>query len=237
MMLTACAAVLTLLAMLLARPARPALTGRREVPRSSGRVGPDPPRLDADGVAELAEQVAALSRAGLPTQRLWRVLAGEPEAVGEPGAAGGSPIAEVAEVVARVVALGGTEAQGLRVAGGGYGPLAWMALACDVSHTSGAPPAGVLDGIAVTLRAEREAAREREAALAGPRTTATVLTWLPLAGLGLGLLTGADAIGVLVATAAGRGCLVIAGLLWIAGRLWMSRMLRRAESPDLQSVR
>jgi tight adherence protein B len=268
MTLTVTAALLSFAAVLLALPARPALVareGRAEGPdRLAAPVSapaPRPPRLDAGAVAELAERVAALSRAGLPGQRLWAVLAGTTAEVGasagldgwgrvdhrvhvEAGLVEGVPVdggavdagradglGQVAAVVDRVVALGGRPAQGLRVASGGPGPLAWMALACDVSHFTGAPLAEVLDGIAVSLRAELEAAREREAALAGPRTTATVLAWLPLAGVGLGLLTGADAVSALVTTTAGRMCLALAVAFWVAGRVWMSRLVRRAEHP------
>jgi tight adherence protein B len=101
-------------------------------------------------------------------------------------------------------------------------------MACEVAQSSGAPIADVLDGLAVAVRAELEAAREREAALAGPRTTATVLTWLPLAGVGLGLLTGTNTLSVLFTTRAGWICLGLGAGLWWAGRVWTAALLRRA---------
>jgi tight adherence protein B len=192
------------------------------------RPGPAPPpahdtgrptALDGAAVAVLADRVAALTRAGLPPAETWRVLA-----------ARGDATAPLCRAVARVVSLGGTSAEGLRrAAAGGAGPVAWLALACTVSQTCGAPLAEVLDGVARTVREEQQAQRERDAALAGPRATAAVLTWLPLAGLGLGALTGTNSLTVLVTTGPGQVCLAIGGCLWWTGRWWMSQLLRRAE--------
>jgi tight adherence protein B len=175
-------------------------------------------QLDASQVATLAERVAALSRAGLPQPRLWRVLADREDAA-----------APACEVVARVVEMGGTSAEGLRLAGDRGEPLAWVGLACSVSQTCGAPLSEVLDGIAATVRAEVDAQRERESALAGARATATVLSWLPLAGIGLGLLTGENLVQVLVTTTPGRACLAVGVSFWVAGRAWMSWLIRHAE--------
>ncbi len=104
--------------------------------------------------------------------------------------------------------------------------------AWGVSERTGAPLARVLDGLTEAIRADLQAERERDAALAGPRATATVLSWLPLAGLGLGTLTGAGTLGVLFGTGAGRVCLVTGGLLWWIGRSWSRRLVRRADSAD-----
>ncbi len=184
-------------------------------------------QFDGEAMARLAERVAALSRAGLATRRIWGLLAEvSPKDEVDPAT---SAIAAAATTVSQVLEEGGTQADGLRRAGGVVGPAGWLALACDVSQVSGAGLAEVLDGIAGSLRAEIEAAREREGALAGPRATAAVLTWLPLAGVGLGLLTGADSLRVLLTTTPGLACLVLSASLWGAGRWWMAHLLRRAE--------
>ena len=186
-------------------------------PLPSGRFRRPPEGLDAATVALLAGRVAGLSRAGLPLSRVWRVLA-EHDRVA----------AALCARVAQAMAMGATTAEGLRLAAPGRGPIGWLALACSVAERAGAPVAEVLDGVAAVIRADEDAVRQRDSALAGPRATAMLLSWLPLAGIGLGLMTGVDAIGVLIGTAAGRGCLVAGLALWAGGGVWMRRLLRRA---------
>jgi tight adherence protein B len=94
----------------------------------------------------------------------------------------------------------------------------------------GAPLAVVLERCAATVEADDETAAELDAALAGPRQTATLLGWLPAVGLLLGLLLGADPVGVL--TDGGWGtCCGAAGIgLTVLGRLWVRRMIARARA-------
>jgi tight adherence protein B len=98
-----------------------------------------------------------------------------------------------------------------------------------VSAATGAGQAEVLDRLAVTLRQEEQAAQERETALAGPRATAALLALLPLGGLALGALLGAQPWRVLVGTSPGRVCLLAGGALWLVGRGWSTMLVRRAE--------
>ena len=167
-------------------------------------------------VAELAEQVAALSDAGLPWARVWDVLARTP------GVAQG-----LCTRVTRQLAAGGTAAQALRAVGGPP-TVAWLAVACDLAERAGAPVAEVLRRFAAAVRADAVAAADRDAALAGPRATATLLSWLPLGGSGLGLLIGADPVGTLLGTGPGRLCLVTGAALWMAGRRWTAFLIGRA---------
>jgi len=231
------AAGLVAVAVWLAGPAARPIPGpvsrsvSRSVPRPARIVAPWRTRsssarqatLDADVVAVLAERMAALLRSGLGEDQAWRALAERDDVV-----------AALARTVVGTRSLGGDTGEALRRArgrpGGRARELAWLALAWEVSQTCGAPLAGVLEGIAVTIRAEADAARARESVMAGPRTTATVLGWLPLAGLGLGLALGADVIEVLLTTPAGRVCLLLGAGLWWAGRAWTSRLLHRAAS-------
>lgn len=173
-------------------------------------------REPAPDVAELAEQVAALSDAGLPWARVWEVLARTP------GAAQG-----LCTRVARQLAAGGTAAQALRAVGG-PATVAWLAVACELAERAGAPVADVLRRFAAAVRADAVAAADRDAALAGPRATATLLSWLPLGGVGLGLLVGADPVATLLGTGPGRLCLVAGAALWIAGRRWTAFLIGRA---------
>jgi len=163
----------------------------------------------------LAGELAAVLRAGLPVVRAWQLLADRPRADPRYRAA------------ARYLAAGGSAGDGIRALSG-PGPFAWLAAACDLSEVSGAPLADVLDGFVEAMRAEEAARGEAAAAVAGPRATATVLSWLPLAGLGLGALLGADCPHVLLGTGPGRSCLAAGGLLWWTGRWWSGLLVRRA---------
>lgn len=167
--------------------------------------------------AVVADRVAALSLAGMPLARIWRVLSEQAD-----------ELADLAAAVDRA-GSGRSSALGLRAVAPDDPALAWVAVACRAAELGGAPVAGVLDAVATTLRAEGDGARARQAALAGPRATATVLSWLPLAGFGLGLAIGVDAVTVLVTTPPGWVCLTLGVGLWGAGRRWMAVLLRRAE--------
>jgi tight adherence protein B len=168
-------------------------------------------------VAGLAERVAALTRAGLPPARVWDLLA-----------ATTGPAQLVCAEVAAHLSAGGSTGAALRAVPGPPA-LRWLSVAQDGAERAGAPLADVLDGFADALREEEQAAAERETALAGPRATATVLAALPLAGLGLGYLLGANPLGALLGTGPGRVCLVAGTGLWLTGRSWTRALIRRAE--------
>jgi tight adherence protein B len=165
--------------------------------------------------AELAEQVAALSLAGLPPLRVWQALAAAP-----------GPAERICAGVAVQLAAGGSAGEALRAAGG---PPAIGWLACEVADRAGAPQAEVLQRFATAVRADVEAAADRDTALAGPRATATLLSWLPLPGIGLGMLLGADPLGTLLGTPFGRACLLVGAAFWFTGRRWTAFLIGRAE--------
>jgi tight adherence protein B len=170
-------------------------------------------------VLDLAERLAALTRAGLAPQRAWQVLAGD------------GPVGGIARDVCGMLAVGGRAGDGLRRAagsGGGADALRWMAVAADLADRVGGPVAGVLDGLADGLRAELAAADEQDVALAGARTSAAVVSVLPPAGLVLGSLAGVDVWGAAVGTTAGRVALLAGCLLWGAGRWWAAWLVKRA---------
>jgi tight adherence protein B len=185
---------------------------------------------DGDGrreVADLVGRLAALSRAGVPSSRAWQVLA-----------APGGPGAGIARVTSDMVSSGGSTADGLRLAVGAWAPangppgamaaVGWLALATDVVERSGAPSAAVYDGMAAGILAELARLDEQEVALAGARTTATLLAGLPLVGAGLGFLMGANVVAVLVGTPIGRLCLVVGVTAWVVGRRWTRRLVASA---------
>ncbi|MBG6216144.1 tight adherence protein B [Arthrobacter sp. CAN_A6] len=109
----------------------------------------------------------------------------------------------------------------------------WIDLAAcfDVADSSGAPLAHVLDRYAVQLDSELDAEAARETALAGPKATVALLTWLPAFGLGLGYLLGVDPLGTLLGSRLGVFVLVLGILLMIIARVWSQRLLAAAEDP------
>lgn len=101
--------------------------------------------------------------------------------------------------------------------------------ACRVAHRVGAPMAELLHRCAQGLVEAGEAEAARRVALAGPRATARLLSWLPLAGLGLGWAWGAEPFAVLLGGGWGGLCLVAGVLLMAGGRVWVNRLVRTAE--------
>lgn len=192
----------------------------RWVTEGRGRAGSTAP--GPIEVAELADQIAALSRAGLSSVPLWRAVAEVP-----------GPAQRLCRVVAAQVEAGARAGSGLRAAAGTAresppAGLAVLALTCDVAESAGAPLADVLARFADTLRSDQAAAAERAAGLAGPRATAAILSWLPLGGLGLGFLLGANPVATLIGTPGGRMSLAAGCAFWFTGRRWTARMVRTA---------
>lgn len=109
----------------------------------------------------------------------------------------------------------------------------WQDLAAclEVCEASGAPVAAVLSRLADRLETELDTAEQRETALAGPRATVRLLTWLPFIGLGLGLAMGVDPFGVLLGTPPGWSCLAAGLALVAAGRWWSRRLISAAARP------
>jgi tight adherence protein B len=145
---------------------------------------------------------------------------------------------------ARAAALRGSPvADAIRGAGAGTlsgssaaGPerRVWSQLAAcfDVAEASGCPLADVLTRFAAQLEAEDDAEAARQTALAGPRATVRLLGWLPLLGLGLGVLLGADPVRILLGTPYGTAALAAGASLTMAGRIWSGRLVRAAAGPE-----
>lgn len=233
----ALAALLAALAVLAGpRGARARRRVRSAVPTGSA---PAPRALsqpaDDAAVAELADLVAAVARAGLPPARTWSLVA-----------TGVGGCASVAADAARWAELGLPSGTALlrSAAGGPRGApplgrsarrdpvpppsLVALAVALDVCDRAGAPTSAVLPGLARSLRAQESARQDREVALAAPRATATVMGLLPVAGAALGLLLGVNPAAVLLFTPVGRVSLVMGLALWTVGRWWMRRLVGAA---------
>lgn len=106
--------------------------------------------------------------------------------------------------------------------------LASLAVACDLAGRNGAPLTGALAGVHAELVADQRAARAVRTALAGPRSSALLLSGLPLIGLAMGSAMGAAPQRVLLHTGAGRAALVVGATLELAGLAWTLALSRRA---------
>jgi tight adherence protein B len=97
--------------------------------------------------------------------------------------------------------------------------------AWKLSDETGAALVGVLAGVAATLREGIEIDAEVQVARAGPHATVRLLTMLPLGGLALGQLIGAEPVRVLLGTGPGRVCGALGVVLMLVGRAWMHRLV------------
>ncbi|MBB6404857.1 hypothetical protein [Arthrobacter sp. AZCC_0090] len=215
-------------------------------------------RVDALPLTVLVQQLAALLRGGRSPSRLWEELcmvhadkdqgdgssdAGVPKAhrkaSGFPRLSSGSLRVLAAARAASMI--GASVAEAIRMsaakdlAGGNpaerriWGELA----AClDVAEASGCPLADVLARFASQLEAEDDAGDARQTALAGPKATVRLLTWLPVFGLGLGMVLGVDPWGILLANGVGLAALAAGIVLTVAGRIWSSRLVYAAAGTD-----
>ena len=103
-----------------------------------------------------------------------------------------------------------------------------VAGAWALSERHGIPLADLLTGAQEDIRWGLRFGGTVRAQLAGPRATATVLTVLPVVGLGLGQLLGADPVAVLRGGVLGQLLLVVGVALAAAGSAWTDHILRSA---------
>lgn len=191
----------------------------------------------------VVQQLAALLKGGRTPSRLWDELwmvyaaeerpgAGPDDGPGlTPGslamlsvargaAMRGSPVADAIRA-ASAKAFHGANSREQRI----WGELA----ACfDIAAASGCPLAEVLTRLAAQLEVEDDAEAARQTALAGPKATVTLLTWLPLLGLGLGAALGVDPLSILLGTPLGMAALAAGVVLTAAGRIWSAKLVRSA---------
>lgn len=164
-------------------------------------------RDDPEHVRVAVAQVAALLRAGAPPGGAWSRALG-----------------------VRVDETGVPEEAALAPAVGGPGPAGALVAASRLARDVGAPLGGVLEAVSATLVAEAEARAEREAALAGPRATARVLLWLPVAGVLLGWALGADPLATATDGGAGTAAVGLGLVLLALGRAWTARLVAAARA-------
>jgi tight adherence protein B len=103
-----------------------------------------------------------------------------------------------------------------------------LAACLDVAESSGCPLAELLARFAAQLEAEEDAEAARQTALAGPKATVRLLSWLPLLGLALGMALGVDPLGILLDNPWGIATFATGLLLTAAGRIWSSKLVAAA---------
>lgn len=108
-----------------------------------------------------------------------------------------------------------------------------LAACWQVSERTGAPLAEVLERFARYLENDIDLLQMREAAMGGPKATGRILSWLPLLGLGLGLVMGTDPLGVLFGSVFGALICCVGLTLALVGSRWTARLICRAEKGEL----
>lgn len=171
------------------------------------------PSEPASMIAILAH-VVELLRSGFTAGRAWREAAGVPTELGSPERA----------ALHRLVAGRAADARAPEARAADA-----IIAATRLSAEVGAPLVDVLDRLRVALEAADELACERAAALAGPRASARILAWLPIAGLALGAAIGADPVTVFADGGVGSAVLVAGLGFHLAGRAFTRRLVRIAE--------
>jgi tight adherence protein B len=176
---------------------------------ASRRAAPRPeaaPPLDA--LAQALGQAKALAGAGLAGARVWAPVL---------GTGGGHP-----DLASWAAGAKGTAVE----------PYARAVLAVDrVAAGVGASTADLLGAVIGAVEDAQETDDARATAIAGPKTSARLLQFLPLLGLVLGTAMGAQPLRVLFGGGAGTWALGIGGGLLGLGYLWSSSMIRAAARP------
>lgn len=116
--------------------------------------------------------------------------------------------------------LGGDVAAGLRLHSGESAAWSRIAAAWDTGTRHGIGMGELLASVREDLRARERYERRAHSSLAGARATAQVLAALPVLGVVMGQLIGADPLGTLLGTSAGGVLLVVGVCLTSAGLLW-----------------
>ncbi len=125
--------------------------------------------------------------------------------------------------------LAGPDDPGVTLCRNEAGAVRQLGIAYQVCTMVGARLAPVTTMLATLARADAVRAGELAAALAGPRSSGRLVAALPLAGIALGSLAGAQPLHTLLATPAGNACLLAGGLADLAGLRWLRSFADRVE--------
>lgn len=174
-----------------------------------------------DEVADAVHRVAILLAAGLDPAAALRALHPAPPPLVAAAACAG-PL----EVPDALVAAAAADGDAVRRAWG------LLAACWEVASESGAPLAATLERAAESIRALADAERQVELALTGPLATARIVALLPLAGVAMALLVGADPLGVVFGTVPGAAAALLGGAALVLGVRWNRRLVAAARVTD-----
>lgn len=180
-----------------------------------------------------ARMGAARDRAARRDRALMSMtaLAAEVSAGRSPGDAllAADPRGQVWPRARAALRVGGDVAAGLRADGADLPAVRSLAACWQVTEQSGAGLADAVDSLVRSMRADQQARDRLATELAGPRASAQLLAALPVAGLAVGLVSGADPIGWLLGSPLGLACLAAGVSLDVAGLVWTRRIATRIE--------
>ncbi|MFT4283727.1 MAG: type II secretion system F family protein, partial [Protaetiibacter sp.] len=188
-------------------------SARRPAPRAA-------PGEELEALADTVHRLAILLAAGLDPPGALRILA-DADPVLAAATERASPL-EVPEAILAAAPREGPTRRGWAV----------VAACWAVATETGAPLAATLERAAETLRALADADRQVELALAGPLATARVVALLPLAGVAMALLIGADPVGVVLGTVPGAVAAVLGAAAILIGLRWNRRLVDAARVAD-----
>lgn len=189
------------------------------------------PKTDPHEIPLFVHQLTGLLQAGRTPSQLWGDAFGVHGSTGSGFSVAVRPTLQSAHQAAQ---LGLSVPEVLREAASRTHDPAlrtlWQDLAAcqEVAERSGAPLAAVLARYAVQRESQLDSDAARDTALAGPRATVRLLSWLPLFGLAVGYLIGVDPLAVLLGSVPGIAALCAGFVLMVAGRIWSSRLVRAA---------
>lgn len=184
--------------------------------RSRGGRRPPAATVPVGVVLQLVDDLATQVRAGASPASAWSVAT---DLLGRT-AEGGAPLATPGEAPRDCL-------HRLATAQGAAPELLALSAAWALCEDVGAPLAEVLHAVADAIRQDAEIEADIDSALAAPRSTARMLSLLPLAGLLLGQLVGAHPVHVLLHTSAGRLCALAGLVLALVGRWWTGGLVAR----------
>ena len=203
---------------------------------TSGLIAPTPSRRNLASFLFARLGFGPASRRAITAQRAKAVEAlsalaaelrgGQPLGLALVNAAGSPPVWPATLAALR---LDGDVTSALRLDARARPVLAGLAACWQVSSASGSGLSTAVDRLAASARVAEDVRVQLEAQLAGPRATARMLATLPLIGLAMGMLMGADPLQWLLGTAPGLLCLLGGALLTVAGMAWTGRIATAVE--------
>lgn len=182
----------------------------------------------------LLTEVTMLLRSGAPTAHAWeRVL----ERQGVSAEVGDDGLPRILSLMASLPdtrwqppSLKAGAAERKQRAAANRAAIPGVIAACRLSTSLGAPLAQILDSLARGIADAGRAHASRAVALAGQRSTSRLLMSLPLLGLALGALIGADPIGFLLDGSVGTALAALAVGLMVMAWWWSQKLVAAAMS-------